>query len=51
MHDAVILINLYNLEAILGRKYFKAWYYTTQTNHQWEIFFLYLSYNWLGYGL
>ena len=36
---------------ILGKKYFRAWHYTTHTNYHWEMFFLCLSQTWLGYGI
>ena len=36
--------------AILGKKYFRAWQYTTHTNHHWEMFFS-LSQIWLRYGI
>ena len=36
------------LSAVPWKKYFKAWYYTTQTNQQWEIFFSLFIINLVG---
>ena len=34
--------------AILGKKYFRSWHYTTYTNHHWEIFFSLFIINLVG---